>query len=177
MTLDKTINIKDYLPFLRKVLLFKNLTDKQIMKVIDGMQIAEIQPEKIITKEGAREDTLFILIEGEVEITKQLVIPVVAPTEDRMQKSLVVLTEKQYPFFGEMTLFLDKPERSATVKARKKCTVAMFEKIDLLNVFDNDADIGSKIYKNIAAELVERLKKANKDILKLTTAFTLALEG
>ena len=57
------------------------------------------------------------------------------------------------------------------------CKLAMFEKKDLLNVFDNDADIGSKIYKNIAAELVERLKKANKDILKLTTAFTLALEG
>ena len=89
----------------------------------------------------------------------------------------MVLTEKHYPFFREMALFLDKPERSATVKARKKCTLAMFEKKDLLNVFDNDADIGSKIYKNIATELVERLKKANKDILKLTTAFTLALEG
>jgi CRP-like cAMP-binding protein len=141
------------------------------------MQIAEVLPDKIITKEGAREDTLFILLEGEVEISKQLVIPIVALPDDKMQKSLVVLTEKQYPFFGEMALFLDKPERSATVKARKKCTLAMFEKKELLNVFDNDADIGRKIYKNIATELVERLKKANKDILKLTTAFTFALEG
>ena len=71
------------------------------------------------------------------------------------------------------TLFSD----FKTVKARKKCTLAKFEKKELLNIFDNDADIGSKIYKNIAAELAERLKKANKDILKLTTAFSLALEG
>ena len=141
------------------------------------MQIVTVEKGHIITTEGAQEDTIFILIEGEVEISKQLVIPILASPEDRMEKSLVVLTEKHYPFFGEMALFLDKPERSATVKARKKCTLAMFEKKDLLNVFDNDADIGSKIYKNIATELVERLKKANKDILKLTTAFTLALEG
>jgi len=175
--LDKKNDTKEYLSFFKKVLFFKNLTESQIQKVIAGMQIAEVQAGKIITKEGSEEDTLFILVEGEVEITKQLVIPIVAPSEDRMEKSLVVLSEKHYPFFGEMALFLDKPERSATVKARKKCTLATFEKKDLLNVFDNDADIGSKIYKNIATELVERLKKANKDILKLTTAFTLALEG
>ncbi len=175
--MDKKIDTKEYLSFFKKVLLFKNLSDSQIQKVIAGMQISEVQPGKNITKEGSGEDTLFILVEGEVEITKQLVIPVVAPPDDRMEKSLVVLTEKQYPFFGEMALFTDKPERSATVKARLKCKLAVFDKKDLLNVFDNDADIGSKIYKNIAAELVERLKKANKDILKLTTAFTLALEG
>jgi len=175
--LDKSIDTNEYLSFFKKVLFFKNLSDSQITKVMDGMQIAEVQAGKIITKEGAREDTLFILVEGEVEILKQLVIPIVAAPDDRMEKSLVVLTEKQFPFFGEMALFLDKPERSATVKARKRCKLAMFEKKDLLNIFDNDADIGSKIYKNISAELVERLKKANKDILKLTTAFTLALEG
>ena len=175
--MNKPIDINEYLSFFKKVLFFKNLSESQIKKVIAGMQIAEVPAGKIITKEGAREDTLFILVEGEVEILKQLVIPVVAPAEDRMEKSLVVLSEKQYPFFGEMALFLDKPERSATVKARKKCTLATFEKKDLLNVLDNDADIGSKIYKNIAEELIERLKKANKDILKLTTAFTLALEG
>ncbi|MCK5032813.1 MAG: cyclic nucleotide-binding domain-containing protein [Calditrichia bacterium] len=175
--MDKKIDTKTYLPFFRKVSLFRDLTDEQITKVITGMQIAEVQPGNIITKEGAEEDTLFVLVEGEVEITKQLVIPVISAPEDRMEKSLVVLTEKQFPFFGEMALFLENPERSATVKARKQCVLAMFEKKDLLNVFDNDADIGSKIYKNIASVLVERLKKANKDILKLTTAFTLALEG
>ena len=175
--MDKNYNPKEYLSFFKKVMLFKNLSDSQILKVVAGMQIAEVQPGKIITKEGSGEETLFILLEGEVEITKQLVLPVIAPPQDRMEKSLVVLTEKQFPFFGEMALFVDKPERSATVKARKKCTLATFDKKDLLNVFDNDADIGSKIYKNIATELVERLKKANKDILKLTTAFTLALEG
>ena len=117
--MNKTINTNEYLSFFKKVLFFKSLSESQIKKVIAGMQIVEVPAGKIITKEGAREDTLFILVEGEVEILKQLVIPVVAPPEDRMEKSLVVLSEKQYPFFGEMALFLDKPERSATVKARK----------------------------------------------------------
>ena len=37
--------------------------------------------------------------------------------------------------------------------------------------------VGSIIYHNIATVLTQRLIKSNKDILKLTTAFSLALEG
>ena len=38
------------------------------------MQIVTVEKGHIITTEGAQEDTIFILIEGEVEISKQLVI-------------------------------------------------------------------------------------------------------
>lgn len=171
------IDIKLYLPFFRKVSLFRNLTDTQIKKIINGMQIANIEKGGVITTEGAQEDTIFILIKGEVEISKRLVIPLDMNPEDRHEKSLVALSEKQFPFFGEMALFQDKPERSASITAKKPCKLAVFQKKDLLDIFDNDADIGKKIYENIAAELVKRLQKANRDTLKLTTAFTLALEG
>ena len=76
-----------------------------------------------------------------------------------------------------MVLFDDVPERSASVRALSECSVAVLNKKDLLIALDQDPDMGSVVYKNIATELVNRLKKANKDILKLTTAFSLALEG
>jgi len=175
--LETNIDIKLYIPFFRKVSLFKNLDDEQISKVCSSMQISNVEQDTVITTEGAQEDTIFILIEGEVEISKRLVIPMDVTPEDRHEKSLIVLSEKQYPFFGEMALFQEIPERSASVKAKKPCKLAVFQKNNLLDIFDTNSEIGSTIYKNIATELVKRLQKANKDILKLTTAFTLALEG
>jgi len=47
---------------------------------------------------------------------------------------------------------------------------------DILKILDQDAKTGAIVYKNIAVKLTRLLIKANKDILKLTTAFTLALE-
>ncbi len=170
-------DVKLFLPFFRKVSFFRNLNDSQINTITNGMQIADVKQGEVIATEGAQEDTIFILIEGEVEISKRLVVALDIKQEDQHEKSLIVLSEKQYPFFGEMALFQDKPERSASVKAKKSCKLAVFQKQDLLNIFDNEADIGKKVYKNIATELVDRLQKANRNILKLTTAFTLALEG
>ncbi len=72
---------------------------------------------------------------------------------------------------------LRKPERSASIKAVRHCTIAVIQKEELLNILDKDPTIASIIFKNIAAELCKRLIKSNKDILKLTTAFSLALEG
>lgn len=174
---NKKEDVKLYLPFFKKVSLFRNLSDSQINKITKGIHIADVKKGEVITTEGAEEDTIFILIEGEVEISKSLVYSLDVKPENRHEKSLIVLSEKQYPFFGEMALFQEKPERSASVKAKKPCKLAVFQKNELLNIFDNDMDIGNKVYKNIASELVTRLQTANRNILKLTTAFTLALEG
>lgn len=57
------------------------------------------------------------------------------------------------------------------------CTIAFCTKDKLIREIEKEPAIGTIIYRNIASELVKRLRKANKDILKLTTAFTLALEG
>jgi len=102
------------------------------------MQIADVDQSSVITSEGAQEDTLFILIEGEVEISKRLVIPLEVKPDDRHEKSLILLSEKQYPFFGEMALFQEKPERSASITATKPCKLAVFQKkIYLIFVIKN----------------------------------------
>ena len=98
--------------------------------------------------------------------------------EDSLQeKSLIKLNEDQHAFFGEMALFLENPERSASIRALRPCTLIAIQKKDLQAILDSDHNLGSIFYKNIAIELTKRLIKANRDILKLTTAFSLALEG
>ena len=169
--------IDQYLTYFKKVTLFKNLDETQIKKIMTIMTLSEIKKNDMITREGEHGDSMFILLKGEVEISKSLFISPLSSKDSLQEKALNRLTEEQHSFLGEMALFLDKPERSASIRAVKDCTLAVLQKNELLKILDKDTTIASIIYKNIAAELCKRLIKSNKDILKLTTAFSLALEG
>jgi CRP-like cAMP-binding protein len=171
------INLSDQLPFFQKVSLFQGLSEGQIKKIVQIMHAADINTGALITQEGANEDTLFILLKGEVEISKRLLMPLVDGMSDKQEKSLIRLSEKDHAFFGEMALFESKPERSASVTALKNSKVAILNKNEFLEILEQNPEIGFIVIKNIATELTRRLVKANKDILKLTTAFSLALEG
>jgi len=166
-----------YMDFLKSVSLFEGMNMDQIKVMIGLMKLKQINAGEKITEEGSREDSVFILIEGEVEISKRIVLPLWENENTNQAKSLIRLTGDSHAFFGEMALFQEIPERSASIESLKPCKLAVIEKKDLLQICNNDPRIGSIIFKNIARELTLRLVKANKDILKLTTAFSLALEG
>jgi len=170
-------NLAAQLPFFQKVSLFEGLSDQQIFKIIDIMYVKDILNGEIIAQENANEDTLFILLKGEVEISKRLLMPLFDSPTSKQEKSLIRLSEKDHAFFGEMALFEEKPERSASIRALNACKLAVLKKNDILAILEQNPEIGSVVFKNIATELTRRLVKANKDILKLTTAFSLALEG
>ncbi len=75
-----------------------------------------------------------------------------------------------------MVLFDDKAERTATVITTTQCLFAVLKKSDIiLNLAETNSEIGYPLFKNIASVLALRLKKANNDILKLTTALSLIL--
>ncbi len=169
--------LNDYLDFFKSVSLFDGMTAAEIRQLVGVMKFKQVNAGERITEEGAREDSVFILLEGEVEISKRLLLPLWNDDNTNQAKSLIRLTGNHHAFFGEMALFQDIPERSASIEALKPCKLAVIEKKDLLHICDKDSKIGSIIFKNIARELTLRLVKANKDILKLTTAFSLALEG
>ena len=174
--LNKKI-LKEKIEYLKKVPLFKDLNNSQLDKLIATMRTEHFEAGSYVIREGATGSTLYILLEGEVEISKALVLPQWVKTQQKQEKSLLRLSEKHYPFFGEMAMFDDEPERSASIIAIRPCLMAAITKEDLLNILNKNPEIGMIIYRNIASQLVQRLRKANKDILKLTTAFTLALEG
>ena len=91
-------------------------------------------------------------------------------------KVLLRLNADMHAIFGEMALFERESARSATVTATKACKLGVIYKKDFEVIVDQDPVLGFHIFRNIAEILSDRLKKANLDILKLTTAFSLALE-
>ena len=57
-----------------------------------------------------------------------------------------------------------------------KISIGHHSRLDFTQIVESDYEIGTIIFRNLAKIISERLKKANKDILKLTTAFVLAVE-
>jgi CRP-like cAMP-binding protein len=79
-------------------------------------------------------------------------------------------------FFGEMVLFGNK-ERSATVRAVTSCSLYIIRDAEFLALCNKHPRIGYMVLTTIARILSDNLRKANNDILKLTTALSLALSG
>ncbi|CBY06693.1 unnamed protein product [Oikopleura dioica] len=59
--------------FLRKVSLLRTYSDRKINKLVDAMTVEEFQDNDVITREGSYGDVFYIILEGQVEVTKKQV--------------------------------------------------------------------------------------------------------
>ncbi|MEJ2048919.1 MAG: cyclic nucleotide-binding domain-containing protein [Calditrichota bacterium] len=66
--------------------------------------------------------------------------------------------------------------RSATVIAEADCILGEIGAAKIHELIKAHPDFGLKFYRNLANVLADRLRKANRDTLKLATALSLALE-
>jgi CRP/FNR family cyclic AMP-dependent transcriptional regulator len=162
---------------LKNFSLFFGLTLSQLDMLEHIVHEKSYDANEIITREGDAGDELFLLLKGKVEISKSLTLLVSRGDLDTREKSLTQLKAEDAVYFGEMAILQEQRVRSATTKAVEDCIVGIIKKDDLLALFEKYPEFGYKVIKNIAQTLAERLEKANQDILKLTTAFSLALQG
>ncbi|HFE64855.1 hypothetical protein B1H10_04510 [candidate division KSB1 bacterium 4484_188] len=168
--------MEDKLQFLQKVYLFKDIPESCIRELLKAMRIEGYPKGEEIIREGELGDSLFILFEGTVSVTKKLTLFADNQGKSRVDKALIRLKGSDYAFFGEMSLCGEAEERSATVKAATDCVLGELAAEDIYRMVEEKQDFGRKFYQNLAKVLADRLRKANRDILKLTTVLTLALE-
>ncbi len=76
---------------------------------------------------------------------------------------------------GELSLFSEDKKRTATVRALTKCKIGYLTSKDFFEVCNSNKDIGYIVVSNIANIVAENLIKSNRDVLKLTTAFSLVM--
>jgi CRP-like cAMP-binding protein len=60
--------------FLRKIFLFRDLSEDEMEEVLSRTQTRNIPAGAVIIEEGEMGDSMFIMLSGEVEITKQLIL-------------------------------------------------------------------------------------------------------
>ncbi|MCX5907032.1 MAG: cyclic nucleotide-binding domain-containing protein, partial [Deltaproteobacteria bacterium] len=89
-------------------------------------------------------------------------------------KILSKISAKDDAFFGEVALF-EQDKRTATVVALTDCSLQEIGKAEFLRLAEENPRLGFKITRNIAELLCSRLRRTGEDVVKLTTALSIAL--
>ena len=167
---------KDIL-LLQGTVLFANLDSEQIKTILNICRKIKFTEDQIIMKEGEIGDSLYIILEGTVEVIKSLVISDVSEDNHRdavKNKVFTKLDEKSHAVFGEIAL-LEECERTATIRAVTNCSLYEIKKDDFCSLLETDSALGCKILLNLARIVSARLRKADEDTIKLTTVLSIVL--
>ena len=150
------------------------LKDSQLRAFWEAGEVKTIRAGDAVIREGDVDDTMYVLLEGVVEVSQTLLLKLGRRDIGQKEKTLIRLEAHQRPCFGEMSL-LEDAERSATVTSLTDSEVLVIDRQSFNELVEADAELGAVMLRSIATTVSTRLRKANKDVLKLTTALSLAL--
>jgi CRP-like cAMP-binding protein len=168
--------MEKYLTLLSKFPILRDLSRSQLSKVGEATKERRYEAGQTILKEGEMGETMFLLLDGEVEVSKTLTLMIDRSNVDKRDKSLTRLSADDYACFGEIALVSDYHRRTATVRTLSKCVLGEIGREEFIKLCEADTQMGYLLMRNIASAVSCSLDKANKDLLKLTTAFSLALQ-
>ena len=139
---------------LEQIPLFKHLSKKEIKKVNLISYERNYKRDEFLFKEGNPGAGMFIIKNGSIAI------------ERKSEKGDIILlaTLISGDFVGELALLNDSP-RSASARCSKNTKVIVFFRQDLFNLIDREPVLGSKILKELAIMIGERLKETNEAFL------------
>ena len=161
---------------LKKFAIFSDLTDDELNHFGDALKEVQMEKGQQFITEGEEGDCIYLLLEGEVQINQALTLSMNKSESDNREKAILKLSSDINPLFGEMSMFNDGDRRTANVRAETVCILVKLDKLDLYNICEKNPNIGFKVMRNLGRIISGNLVKANQNVLKLTTAFSLILE-
>ncbi len=168
------MNLEREAAFFRRIFLFQDLEDLEIEQVLDRTHHRDFSAGAVILQEGEPGDSMYIMVSGEVEITKQLTL--VLDEDTPKERVMIRLKAEDGVYFGEMSLLENAP-RSATVTASTDCRLLELFAQDFLELIQQNPAMGAKLLLRLAQLLSRHLRKTNQDVVKLTTALAISLGG
>lgn len=146
------------LAFLRGAPLFAELSDDQLTRITAICRSQTYTTGETIFKEGEPGNRLFVVVAGEVRISRQ--IPVAG------EEALAIL--KPGACFGEMAVF-DRSERSTDALAHQACTLASLARPDLELLLEFDPELGYRLLLGLVRLLSARLRTTNDQVRAVMT--------
>lgn len=166
--------MENNLHLLRETEIFRNLSDDQIREILEISRKVTFSENEIVMGEGDEGDMMYIILEGTVEVVKSLVMGDPDDEAASTNKVFTRLDAATHAVFGEIAL-LEKMKRTATIKTVTKCTFYEIKRDDFLGLAEADHELGYRILLNLARIVSARLRKADEDTIKLTTALSIIL--
>jgi CRP/FNR family cyclic AMP-dependent transcriptional regulator len=161
-------------PFTKKIFIFQDLDKEEVEHMVSRSHLLELPAGTVILNEGEEGDSMFVMCQGEVEITKRLTLELEEDTPK--ERVMIRLKAEDGVSFGEMAL-LENEARSATVTALTDCSLMQLPREEFLALVQQNPQTGVKILMRLAQLLSRHLRKTNQDVVKLTTALAISLGG
>jgi CRP-like cAMP-binding protein len=166
----------DEASLIREPEVFKNISPDYIRILLNIAKRVTYAAGEVIVKEGDIGDTMYIMMEGMVEVVKSLVLSdLVDEQDEERNKVFMRLDARDHAVFGEIAL-LDTMKRTATIKALTECSLYEIKKDDFLALAEENHELGYRITLNLARIVSARLRKADEETIKLTTALSIILK-
>ena len=138
---------------LAKISLFEGLSHEQLAKVAALAREVKSRYGTVFFREGETGDSFYVLLEGNVRISKQIV--------GVGEEALAIL--EPGACFGEMAL-IDNFPRSADARAHTDCTVSVITKSELGALMSADRDLAYELLLRFVGTLAARLRETNDKI-------------
>jgi cGMP-dependent protein kinase 2 len=137
--------------FLDKVPFFDGVDPRVIAKVVDQALLLQFLPGQAICHQGDYEETFYVILSGEVEVTATA----------QNQEVLQLATLQKGDFFGEMGPLSGQP-RTATVTAKTRAVVLQVPKAVFLELLRRSPEVKERIdRKYIERSLRTHLKRVS----------------
>lgn len=126
---------------------FVELKPEQINRLATIAWLKQLQPGEELFVEGGKQDYIFILLEGEINL--ELFVPLCG------QKQIYVAEPLDIIGWDPLTPVIR--QRFGTAAASKPCLLIALAAHELLNLCEEDHDLGVVIYRRIANVVASRM--------------------
>jgi len=114
--------------------LFKNLSRSELVELAKATEDLEVEPGKVLAREGEIGQEFFVIVDGEVIVSKE---------------SQEVRRLGPGDFFGEIALVWESPRRTATVAAATPLRFFVLTRQAFRSLIDHHPDIEAKVLEEI----------------------------
>jgi signal transduction histidine kinase len=132
---------------------FPGIPDPEVEELVSIGEVTSYAPDTVLCKENQVEDTFFVILDGEVEVTKTI--------NDMQDRFLNHLSEGD--FFGEMGLIHNAP-RVATVTTTKPTQVLEIRKSTFERLLRQSSSISLAMMMEVSRRLRENDEMAVEDL-------------
>lgn len=150
----------EMLPILGKSKLFRDLSEVDLSLISAYGKKKTFNRNDILIQEGQSDHSLFIIINGRVEVVLPKHVnglPVERATRIKLGQMV------QGDFIGEYS-FIDKEPASATVLAVEPCEAFEITKSDFEQIMESGDRLAKIIYKNMLRVVIKRIRDINKEL-------------
>lgn len=154
-------NPKEYISIIQSS--FPAFSQHEAEQMLTSGEVRSYPAGTKLTVEGAYETTFFVLLDGEVQVTKKF-----DENEERLLKIL-----RAGDFFGEMAIIHDAP-RAATITALSEVKVLEMERETFTRLLQENSQLSLAMVREVSRRLRENDEMAITDLRKKAEELSLA---